>query len=240
MITLKRIYILVLICVFCVSATTLGLTGTYSVKSTSASVNTAARDYPTIVIDSGHGGLDGGASSQDGLLEKDVNLDIALTLNKLLIQSGYNTVMIRETDVSVHDKEAETTREKKVSDIKNRVEAANSKKDNILVSIHQNHFTESKYLGTQVFYSKNHPHSQVIAESIRTAVTTLLQPDNTRKCKESSNVYLLDNATVPSVIVECGFLSNPDEAYLLSKEDYRDKMAYCIYLGILEYIYLNY
>lgn len=240
MIVLKRIYILTLITVLCISAVFLGIIGTSNLKATTVSANSATNNYPTIVIDSGHGGVDGGAVSREGLLEKDVNLDIALTLNKLLIQGGYNTVMIRESDISIHDESADTTHEKKVSDIRNRVEVANSKKSNILVSIHQNHFTESKYLGTQVFYSKNHPNSQVIAENIRTAVTTLLQPENTRKCKESSNVYLLDNVTVPSVIVECGFLSNPDEAYLLSKEDYRDKMAYCIYLGILEYIYLNY
>lgn len=197
-------------------------------------------NYPTIILDSGHGGEDGGASSESGVLEKDINLDICLTLQRLLEQGGYNTEMIRNTDVSIHDESASTTRERKVSDIHNRVKIANSKSSNILVSIHQNHFTDSKYFGTQVFYSKNNASSQDLAENIRVAVTSLMQPENQRKCKQSSNVYLLDNVNVPAVIVECGFLSNPHEAELLSREDYRDNMAYSIYLGIVEFIYLNY
>lgn len=240
MIVLKRIYILILLAFFCVSAVSVGVLANLDIKATAVSSGYISNNYPTVVIDAGHGGEDGGAVSQLGSLEKDINLDICLTLEKLLVQGGYNTKMIRNTDVSVHDEDAETTRQRKVSDIHNRVEAANSDRNNILVSIHQNHFSESKYFGTQVFYSRNNANSQVLAENIRTAVTSLLQPENTRKCKESSDVYLLDNTTVPAVIIECGFLSNPDEAYLLSQEDYRDSMAYSIYLGIVEYIYLNY
>lgn len=205
-----------------------------------SSGNYVNNNYPTIILDSGHGGEDGGASSESGVLEKDINLDICLTLQRLLEQGGYKTEMIRNTDVSTHDESASTTRERKVSDIHNRVKIANSKSSNILVSIHQNHFTDSKYFGTQVFYSKNNASSQNLAENIRVAVTSLMQPENQRKCKQSSNVYLLDNVNVPAVIVECGFLSNPHEADLLSREDYRDNMAYSIYLGIVEFIYLNY
>lgn len=240
MIVLKRIYILVLSVLFCVSAVSASLLVNSDITATAVSSGYISNNYPTIVIDAGHGGEDGGAVSELGSLEKDINLDICLTLEKLLMQSGFNTKMIRTTDTSVHDESAQTTRERKVSDIHNRVEAANSDSNNILISIHQNHFSESQYFGTQVFYSKNNANSQILAENIRTAVTSLLQPENTRKCKESTDVYLLDNATVPAVIVECGFLSNPDEAYLLSKEDYRDSMSYSVYLGVLEYIYLNY
>lgn len=240
MIVLKRIYILILSVLLCVCAVSVSFIANLDIKATAVSSSYISSNYPTVVIDAGHGGEDGGAVSELGSLEKDINLDICLTLEKLLIQSGVNTEMIRTTDTSVHDESAQTTRERKVSDIHNRVETANSDSNNILVSIHQNHFSESQYFGTQVFYSRNHANSQVLAENIRTAVTSLLQPENTRKCKQSSDVYLLDNTTVPAVIVECGFLSNPDEAYLLSQEDYRDSMAYSIYLGILEYIYLNY
>lgn len=240
MIVLKRIYILVLSVLFCISIISVSLLVNSNIKVTAVSSGYISNSFPTVVIDAGHGGEDGGAVSELGSLEKDINLDICLTLEKLLLQSGFNTKMIRSADVSVHDEDAETTRQRKVSDIHNRVEAANSDSNNILVSVHQNHFSESKYFGTQVFYSKNNANSQILAENIRTAVTSLLQPENTRKCKESTDVYLLDNATIPAVIVECGFLSNPDEAYLLSQEGYRDDMAYSIYLGILEYIYLNY
>lgn len=239
MITLKRIYILSLTlflsCSFLVSAVLLT-----NHKTAYVNAETINSKYPTIIVDAGHGGEDGGTTSLTGELEKDINLEIALTLEKLLIQSGFNVNMIRTTDVSVYDVGANTLREKKISDIHNRVEVANSDKNNLLISIHQNYFGESKYFGTQIFYSKNNEKSKVLAENIRNAVTSLLQPQNTRKCKNSSNVYLLDNVTVPAVIVECGFISNPDEAYLLSTKEYRDNIAYSIYLGIVEYIFLNY
>lgn len=199
-----------------------------------------ANPTPTIVLDAGHGGEDGGTSSDFGMLEKDVNLQIALTLEKLLLQSGLKVKMIRETDTSIHDDTATTTRERKVSDIHNRVKIANSSNNNILISIHQNYFTDSKYFGTQIFYSQNNGKSSVLAENLRASVTGLLQPTNTRACKKAENIFLLDNVTTPAVIVECGFLSNDDEAYLLSKSDYRDNMAYCIYLGIIEFIHTNY
>ena len=237
---MKRIYIFILIVLLFVSTVSISLVVNITPDSVIMSSADLSKNYPIIVLDAGHGGEDGGASSANGNLEKDINLDIALTLEKLLLQSGYKVKMIRNTDTSVHNPEASTTRERKVTDIRNRVKTVNSDKNNILISIHQNHFSESKYFGTQVFYSKNHLNSQILAENIRKAVTSLLQPDNTRKTKESSNVFLLDNISAPGVIVECGFLSNPDEAYLLSHEDYRDNMAYCIYLGIVEYIYLNY
>lgn len=237
---MKRIYILLMLVAFFCSVIGIKAISEVDVPSLVASEKYISNNFPTVIIDSGHGGEDGGTSSVSGVLEKDVNLDICLTLQKLLEQSGYNTEMIRQTDVSIHDDSATTTRERKVSDIHNRVKIANSKSNNILVSVHQNYFTESKYFGTQVFYSKINTNSQSLAESIRAAVTSLMQPENQRKCKPSSNVYLLDNVNVPAVIVECGFLSNPHEAELLSREDYRDNMAYSIYLGIVEFIYLNY
>lgn len=240
MIYLKRIYIFILIALLCISVFSVSLVVNNNLNASALSSAEISKNYPTIIIDAGHGGEDGGASSKNGILEKDINLDIALTLEKMLLQGGYKVKMIRNTDVSIHNQDASTTRERKVSDIHNRVKITDSDKNNILVSIHQNHFSESKYFGTQIFYSKNHLNSQILAENIRKAVTSLLQPENTRKTKEASNVYLLDNISVPGVIVECGFLSNLDEAYLLSQKDYRDNIAYCIYLGIVEYIYLNY
>lgn len=236
---LKRIYIFILVTILCLSGVLVGVFAGVNNEIATVSSENLNKNYPTIIIDAGHGGEDGGAVSDSGLLEKDINLDISLTLEKLLIQSGYNVKMIRTEDTSIHDDSANTIRERKVSDIKNRTKIANSDKNNILISIHQNYFTQSQYFGTQVFYSKNNTNSKLLAESIRTAVTALLQPENNRKCKEASNVFLLDNVTVPAIIVECGFLSNADEAYKLSQADYRDNMAYSIYLGILEYTFLN-
>ena len=137
---------------------------------------------PMIVIDAGHGGEDGGAEV-DGVLEKDINLSIAGKLSEILRLCGCRVTEIRDEDISVYDSDAQTLREKKVSDLKRRVEIANESDNNILVSIHQNKFDNSAYSGAQLFYSSNHDDSRVLAESIRGAITSLLQKDNTRELK---------------------------------------------------------
>ncbi len=190
---------------------------------------------PVVVIDAGHGGEDSGAVA-NGLLEKDINLSIALMLRDMLTAGGYQVVMTRDTDISIFDSSASTTREKKVSDLKNRTKIINNSKNQILVSIHQNKFEQSQYFGTQMFYSKNNPKSAVLADELRKSVTGLLQPDNKRELKPAdSNIYILDQAQVPAVIVECGFLSNEEEAKKLSDKDYQQKMAFAICGGIMGY-----
>ena len=190
----------------------------------------------TVIIDAGHGGEDGGAEV-DGILEKDINLSIADKLADTLRLCGVRVTEIRDEDISVYDDSAQTLREKKVSDLKHRVEIVNGSENNILVSIHQNKFDNSAYSGTQVFYSSNNDKSRVLAESIRNSVVSLLQNDNTRELKPAnSDIYLLDNATVPAVIVECGFLSNDDERAKLLDSGYQSEMAYSIAMGVLEYI----
>lgn len=198
-------------------------------------VVSAEKNTPVVIIDAGHGGEDSGAVD-NGLLEKDINLDIALKLRDFLISSGYTVVMTRDTDISIYDSSSSTVREKKVSDLHNRLSIINSSENNILISIHQNKFEQSKYYGAQMFYSKNNADSERLAESIRQSVTGLLQPDNKRELKPAENtIYILDKATVPSIIVECGFLSNPQEAQKLSDENYRTKMAFAIFCGFLDY-----
>ncbi len=193
--------------------------------------------YKTVIIDAGHGGPDGGTSADDGTLEKDLNLQIAKKVNSVLESMGVKTVMIRTEDISVHDNSASTIREKKVSDIKNRLKVINGTEDSVFVSIHQNHFSQSKYNGTQVFYSKNNPHSQLLADSIRQSVISVLQPENSREIKQSgSDIYLLYHAESPSVMVECGFLSNYEESEKLKNENYQQKLAFLISLGIMEFI----
>ena len=221
-----------LICIFLFGGLLYGAFG-YDESTAVMSENASP---PVIVIDAGHGGEDGGASA-NGLLEKDINLSIALKLRDMLTISGYKVVMTRDSDVSVYDSTADTTREKKVSDLKNRAEMINSSKNNILVSIHQNKFEQSQYFGTQMFYSKNDPKSAVLAEELRKSVTGMLQPDNKRELKQAdSNIYILDKAQVPAVIVECGFLSNEEEAKKLADSDYQQKMAFSIYSGIIGYM----
>ena len=193
-------------------------------------------DCITVIIDAGHGGEDGGAEV-DGILEKDINLSIADKLADTLRLCGVRVTEIRDEDISVYDDSAQSLREKKVSDLKHRVEIVNGSENNILVSIHQNKFDNSAYSGTQVFYSSNNDKSRVLAGSIRNSVVSLLQNDNTRELKPTnSDIYLLDNATVPAVIVECGFLSNDEERANLLDSGYQSEMAYSIAMGVLEYI----
>lgn len=201
------------------------------------SVNTETNDYPVIIIDAGHGGVDGGAVADDGTVEKELNLDIALKLNELLISKGYKTILTRDGDYSIHDESADTVRKKKVSDLHNRLEIVNSNKNAILVSVHQNYFTESKYSGTQVFYSPNALESSVLADCIQKKVVSQLQPDNTRQIKQSdSSIFLLFNSQIPSVMVECGFLSNQNETNKLKDEKYRQQMAEAVCDGIIKYL----
>lgn len=198
---------------------------------------TLAQSPITVVLDAGHGGEDGGAVAGDGAQEKDLNLAIALKLRPLLESSGIRVVMVRDSDCSIGDSSLETVKERKVSDLHNRLQLAQQEPDAFFLSIHQNHYEEPQYYGTQVFYSPNHPDSQLLAESIQASVTEKIQPENTRECKEAGNsIYLLWNLQSPAVIVECGFLSNPSEAKQLQDSSYQTQMAFSIWSGFLNYL----
>lgn len=195
-------------------------------------------NLPTIIIDAGHGGDDGGATA-NGIVEKNINLSISKILSDIFTSNGYNVIMTRTDDKSINT-DGTTLREKKVSDMKNRLEIYNSDENNIVISIHQNKFQQEKYSGTQIFYSTNNENSKVLAESIRSSVVNLLQPENTRECKKATKeIYLLYNAKIPAVIVECGFISNYSEAEKLKTESYQKQLAFSIYLGVLDYINSN-
>ena len=189
----------------------------------------------TVVIDPGHGGEDGGAVAND-IVEKDINLSISKKLKSVFRSSGFNVVLIRDKDEMINN-DGDTIGSKKISDMKNRLSIYNQNENNVVISIHQNKFTQEKYSGTQVFYSFKNSNSEVLAQSIRNSIVTYLQPDNNRECKKTTkDIYLLYNANVPSVIVECGFISNVAEAEKLKTDDYQNQLAYSIYIGFLEYI----
>ena len=191
-------------------------------------------DRPHILIDPGHGGEDGGTMAKNGTLEKDINLAISLVLVDWLRLCGYEVRMTRDSDISIHDSDASTIREKKNSDLHNRL--ALYEKAQLVIAIHENHFSGTQYHGTQVFYSTNSPASQPLAASIRESVRTLLQPDNTRELKKGDkSVYLLYKSTVPTVLVECGFLSNTEERTKLETPAYQQQMAFAVGLGIVHY-----
>ena len=195
-----------------------------------------------VVLDPGHGGEDGGAVGVDGVVEKDINLSISLKLRDLLEASGYEVIMTRETDQAIYDDDATSLRKKKISDLHNRADIINkNKKENcIFISIHQNKFPNPKYFGTQIFYSKNEIKSQELAIKIKDSVVGLIQTENTREIKPATEkIYLLNNAHIPAVVVECGFLSNAEEAKKLIDEKYQSQIAFSIYCGISDYFINN-
>lgn len=177
------------------------------------------------VVDPGHGGEDGGAVSVTGVPESQINLAIAKRLDALLGFFGENSYLMREEDISLHDPEAKTLREKKVSDLHNRAQLVGELEGAVLVSIHQNTFPQSKYHGTQVFFAPTQG-SQVLAETCQQTIQAKLQPDNSRQAKPiADNVYLMNHVNCPAVLVECGFLSNPEEEAMLRQEGYQTKLA---------------
>lgn len=204
---------------------------------TAASGNIDASALPTIILDAGHGGEDGGAVAVNGIEEKKINLAIALLVRDKLTSAGYCVQMIRETDTAVGDTTLSTLAERKRSDIQYRTQVVNQTENCILVSIHQNFFEQSQYSGAQMFYSPNNTRSAQLAESIRRAVISQTQPNNTRENKQAeSGIYLLNHVDVPAVIVECGFLSNPEEADLLSTPTYQEKIASAVADGITDFL----
>lgn len=187
----------------------------------------------TIIIDAGHGGVDGGATSCTGVLESQFNLEISLRLNDLLRLLGYNTVMVRTTDISVYT-EGETIAAKKVSDLKQRVALVNETENAVLVSIHQNTFSDSQYSGAQVFYAPK-GNSQVLAKELQAALIHTLNPGSNRSEKQANGIYLMEHINCTGILVECGFLSNPEEEAKLRSEEYQKKLCAVIASTVSSY-----
>ena len=187
-----------------------------------------------VVIDAGHGGVDGGATSCTGRLESGYNLEIALRLRDLLHFLGYDTRMIRTIDESVYT-EGNTIAQKKVSDLKERVRIANSTPGAILVSIHQNQYHDSRFSGAQVFYA-NTPGSKDLAYELQAALAHSLKPSTRRKSKKSSGVYLMDHIEGAGILLECGFLSNSDEEARLSDPAYQKQLCCVIAATLSEFL----
>lgn len=180
-----------------------------------------------VIIDAGHGGVDGGTTSCTGITESHLNLEISLRLNDFLHFVGINTKMIRTTDCSVYTS-GETIAAKKVSDLKERVRVVETTENPILVSVHQNFFGQSIYSGAQVFYGKN-AEGQTIAKNLQSNFIDTVNPGSKRSAKKASGVYLMENVTCPAILIECGFLSNPQEEALLRSEEYQKKL--CCVIG---------
>ena len=191
---------------------------------------------PTIIIDAGHGGEDGGAVVQNDVVEKDINLAIAQKTNELLSLLGFQTYMVRDSDKLIYDSDSKTQRQKKNSDLRNRLSLMNKFENCIYISIHQNKFDDDKVWGAQTFYSPNDENSPILAEFVQSSIISLIQPNNKRVIKKTgTNVFVIYNATKPAIMVECGFMSNNDELFKLKDNNYQNQMSFSISNGILNY-----
>ena len=190
-----------------------------------------------VIIDAGHGGEDGGASSCTGMLESQINLEISLRLNDLLHLLGYQTRMIRTTDTAIYT-EGETLSAKKVSDLKNRVTIVNQTENGLLVSIHQNTFPDGRYSGAQVFYGKDSVRKQ-LADHLQTSMIKNLNPGSKRRAKPSDGIYLMQHIQRPGILVECGFISNVEEDAKLRSADYQQKVVCVIATEVAQFCTLD-
>lgn len=205
----------------------------YVMQDISQINSSTAHNRVNLVIDAGHGGLDAGTLGDDGTKEKDINLSIALILYDFAMVSGIQSFLVRDGDYLVYSENNDMTR----SDLYNRMDYINSIENSMLISIHQNHFEDKNEWGMQVWYSPNDDMSKIIADNILHVTKLNLQPENTRLNKRSdSSYYLLYKAQVPSVMVECGFMSNYDENKKLQDNTYQMQLAYSIMLGFSEYL----
>ena len=195
-----------------------------------------AKPLRVVIIDAGHGGEDGGAVGVTGLVEKELNLDLAKRLCALLEARGVRVIMTRTEDVLLYDRGADYEGRKKTLDLAARQAIGDQNPDALFVSLHANTFSQGVYHGLQIWYSPNHAESALLAESIRSEVVRALQPDNHRQSKAAgSNIYLLYHLQQPAVLVECGFLSNPTECRALEDAAYREQLALALCHGILAY-----
>ncbi len=218
----RRWYIsLAALCLVCVLAADTALLRS---RETAEQAFTPESADQILVIDAGHGGEDGGAVSVTGTLESQINLAIALKLQQYAGLFGVHVIMLRSEDISIHDSDAVTLREKKTSDLHNRVDIINGLENPVLISIHQNHFDVARYFGAQVFYHADE-ESKLWAEQTQELLRTLDSTNTRQAAQASSTIYLMNSVSCPALLVECGFLSNQKEAALLETEEYQNKLA---------------
>lgn len=206
------------------------LLGNYNISAFSQNLS----KQRCVIIDAGHGGEDGGAVSCTGVYESNINLQVAQKLEDLFHLLGYKTRMIRDSDRSIYT-EGTTIAAKKVSDIKERVRIVNTTPYALCLSIHQNYYQDPRYSGAQVFYNTS-SDSKLLAERIQTAFREHLDANNKRQCKKISGVYLMDHINCTGVLVECGFLSNPEEEKNLRNDGYQRKLCTVIASAVSQYL----
>lgn len=210
----------------------------YCVKSggTLAAASSRVGNNPPIILDAGHGGEDGGAIGVGGILEKDINLSVTLKTNAVLRFMGFETLLTRDEDKMTCDDGLSSQRAKKVSDIKNRFALLEESECLCFISIHQNFFGGNAH-GAQIFYSGGNPESKLLAQKLQDGIRITLQPENERVIKQATDdIYILYHTKKPAVLAECGFISNSDDAEMLTNEEYQNKLAFVIAESTVKYI----
>ena len=228
----KRIYFILLTILISVVSFSVSSKVENTVQTVSLPVNNK-----TIVLDAGHGYPDQGAESAEGITEASINLNIVKKVQSLLEQSGCNVILTRSDENGIYDLNSSTIREKKVSDIKNRVKIGNESSADAFISIHLNKIPQTQYYGWQTFFKQNNEKSEQLAKSIQEELNSSIQKQNKREALKITGKYIVEHVEIPISIVECGFLSNPEEAALLQQEDYQNRIAWGIYNGIMDYFY---
>ena len=235
MINLKVFLAFILTITICIATATIAENSKHLIKNVSAEF----ANENVIIIDAGHGNFDGGAVAADGTVEKNLNLQIAQHLNYICRSNGLFVHMVRNDDSSLEDNSNTSIRNRKNSDLRNRVLLMEKYEKSIYISIHMNKFSDSNVHGAQIFYSPNFENSKVLAESLRDYVN-LFDEFNSKSIKKGTkDAHILYNAKCPTVIFECGFMSNIQELTKLKDYDYQRKIAFSIYLGIIQYFNIN-
>ena len=188
-----------------------------------------------IVIDAGHGVPDEGAQSSNGISEAETNLNIALKLQNLLEQSGATVILTRSDENAIYEIDSQTLKEKKISDLKNRVKIGNESSADIFISIHLNKIPQQQYFGWQTFFRTGDENSIKLAKLIQNNLNESIETENNRVAMKLDTVYIMKKVEIPITIVECGFLSNPEEEQKLLDDNYQNRLAWGIYSGIMDY-----
>ncbi|MGN0343552.1 MAG: N-acetylmuramoyl-L-alanine amidase [Lachnospiraceae bacterium] len=210
-----------------------GFLGRQGAKLVSSAKSEPQEGRYRVVIDVGHGGIDSGKVSKDGILEKDVNLAIAKKLTVLLEQEDVSVTLTRDSDRGLYQ---ESDSNKKVADLQNRCALIEDIDPDCTVSIHQNSFSSPEVKGAQVFYYGQSAEGEALAKLVQKSLIERADPENHRQAKANGSYYLLKRTVSPTVIVECGFLSNPTEAELLTSEDYQNRLVWAIHMGVMEFL----
>ena len=238
MIIVSKKRLILITSMICISLTVLlvhsSLTGTQTVATVNLPVSNKV-----IVLDAGHGIPDEGAQSSNGTTEAETNLKVALKVQTLLEQSGATVILTRSDENAIYDIDSKTLKQKKISDIHNRVKIGNESSADIFVSIHLNKIPQQQYYGWQTFFQEGNEQSLNLAKSIQSNLNDSIQKENKRVAMKIDNIYIMKHIEIPTAIVECGFLSNPEEEKLLLEDDYQNRLAWGIYNVIMDYFYEN-